>query len=247
MDLSFYTGAHSATFEDKNSWTDWHLIPISKAVIPPPSVKTRQVDLPGIHGALDLTTVMTGYPMYNTRTGSLSYILAPGFEHWETVKSDIMNYLQGRTVKLYLDDDPGFYYQGIVWVNELKSDARVNSLSISYNLYPFKKEIVMSDEDWLWDPFNFENGVIRSYNQVSVNGSLTIDINDCTEPVTPSITVSSAMTISHTYTFKGISRTDTYSVSSGTSVPGFTIRPGNNQFVISGNGTITFSYRGGRL
>lgn len=249
MDLIYYNGEHSITFGDKNTWTDWHLIPISKPVISPPTVQTKQVDIPGVHGMLDLTTVLTGYPIYGNRTGSLEFILAPGFEYWENVKTIVSEYLRGRRMTMKLADDPDHYYLGIFTVNAFKSDAKNNSITINYDLYPFKKNIVTSDEPWLWDPFNFETGVIRDWSSLTVDGELVISIDDCIEPVTPEITASAAMTLQHTYRIAdGVTtRMKEYSIPVGTSTPGFTLRPGTNDLKFIGTGTIGIHYRGGRL
>lgn len=262
MDLIFYNGEHSVTFGGEwvlsqnaatfeggyNSWTDWHLIPTSKPVISPPTVKIKQVDIPGVNGMLDLSSVLTGYPLYNNRTGSLSYILAPGFDYWESVKTDIMEKIQGRILKLYLSDDPGYYYQGMVWVNSAKSDAKTNGLDISYDLYPFKRSIITSTDDWLWDPFNFEIDYIHDYGSLIVDGSLSVEISDCMEPISPVFTASAAMTMAHTYKKNdGSSETRTYNLTAGNNQPGATLRPGVNTLLFTGNGTIGIEYRGGRL
>lgn len=248
MDLVYYNGEHSLTFGDKNSWTDWHLIPTSKPVIAPPSVNFKQVEIPGVNGMIDLTTVLTGYPTYSNRTGSLDFILAPGFEYWENAKSTIMGYLHGKRLNLYLADDPDHYYTGMFSVNALKSDARSNGITINYDLYPFKREIVASDDDWLWDPFNFETGVIRSWSSLVVDGELLVQIDDCVEPVMPQITSSAAMTLQHTYRLAdGVAtKTKEYPIVAGTS-GGFTLRPGLNSLRFIGNGTIRIHFRGGKL
>lgn len=249
MDLIRYNGEHSITFGDKNTWTDWHLIPTSKPVIAPPSVKVKQVDIPGVNGMIDLTTVLTGYPVYNNRTGSLDFILAPGFEYWENVKTTVMEYLRGRRMNMYLADDPDHFYVGTFVVSGLKSDARNNGITINYDLYPFKKDVVASDDPWLWDPFNFEIGVIRSWSSLTVDGELLISIEDCIEPVMPEITASTAMTLQHTYRLADgrTTKTKEYAIPAGTSVPGFTLRPGLNSLRFVGTGTLGIHYRGGRL
>lgn len=248
MHLVYYNGEHSVTFGDKNSWTDWHLIPTSKPVIAPPSVKVKQVDIPGVHGMIDLTTVLTGYPIYSNRTGSLEFILAPGFKSWESTKTIVMEYLGGRRMTMRLADDPGFYYTGTFVVSSLKSDARNNGITINYDLYPFKKDVMTSDEPWLWDPFNFEIGVIRNWSSLEVDGELLITINDCVEPVSPVITSDAEMTMQHTYTLAdGVTtRTKEYQIAVGTTA-GFTLRQGLNQLQFTGTGTIGIHYRGGRL
>lgn len=248
MDLVYYNGEHSVTFGNKNCWTEWGLIPTSKPVISPPVVNVKQVDIPGMHGILDMTTVLTGFPTYSNRTGSLDFILAPGRGYFENVKQLVMSHLHGRRMNLYLADDPDHYYTGTFSVNGLKSDARTNGISINYDLYPFRRDIITSDADWLWDPFNFETGVIRNWSSLTVSGSLVLVIEDCDEPVMPSITASAAMTMVHRwYTYDGVAKSKSYSIPSGTSTPGFSLKPGNNRLTFTGNGTITVSYRGGVL
>lgn len=248
MDLIFYNGEHSITFGDKNSWTDWHLIPTSKPVITPPTIKVKQVDIPGVNGMIDLTTVLTGYPVYSNRTGSLDFILAPGFEYWVNADTTIMEYLRGRRMTMKLADDPDHYYIGTFVVAGLKTDARNNGLTINYDLYPFKKDVLASDEPWLWDPFNFETGVIRNWSSLDVDGELVIQIDDCIEPVTPQITSDASMTLEHTYTLAdGVTqRTREYQITSGTS-SGPMLRPGSNTLHFTGTGNIGIHYRGGRL
>lgn len=237
------------TFGDKNSWADWHLIPTSKPVIAPPNVNVKQVDIPGVNGMLDLTTVLTGYPTYSNRTGSLDFILAPGFEYWENVKTTVMRHLHGKRMNLYLADDPDHYYTGMFTVNTLKSDARSNGITINYDLYPFKHDLLASDDEWLWDPFNFETGIIRSWSSVSVDGELVLTIDDCDEQTIVYITSSAAMSLVHEYqTYDGVSKTKSYTITAGqTKVAGPALKPGTNTLTFTGTGTIGVHFRGGKL
>lgn len=249
MDLIFYNGDHSVTFGTKNSWTDWHLIPASKPNIVPPSVKVKSLDIPGTNGSIDLSTVLTGYPTYNNRTGSLEFILAPGFESWENAKTTISEYLHGQTMNLYLADDPEYYYTGIFYVNSFRSDARTNGITINYDLYPFKHSILSSDDDWLWDPFNFETGVIRSWHDVVVDGSLELVIEDCPEPAPVHISSSSDMTLVHTFvSYNGVQKTKEYAITAGQdNAIGPSLKPGRNVLTFTGDGTISVKFRSGRL
>ena len=248
MDLIFYDGAHSVTFGEKNSWTDWHLIPSSKPVISPPSIKVKQVDIPGVHGMLDLTTVLTGYPLYSNRTGSLDFILAPGFEYWENAKAVIMRYLHGKTMNMYLADDLDHYYTGFFSINSLKSDAATNGLTIDYNLHPFRREVVASDEPWKWDLFNFETGVIRNWSSLEVDGSLEIVVSDCEEPTMITVKPTAQMTMVHEYeNYDGSTTSKSYSLTANQNFTGASMRPGTNTFTFTGNGSVRFHYRGGVL
>lgn len=157
----YYEGKHSVKFDDYDSWEDWHLIPSSRPVIAPPQERTSFVTVPGRHGKIDLSWALTDGPVYDNRTGSLEFIV----DHvkwggWHTAYQTIMAALQGHRSKVILSDDPSYYYEGMVWVDKWTSDERNSTISLKYDLYPFKKRIVFNESDWLWDPFDFENGVI---------------------------------------------------------------------------------------
>ena len=253
MELIYYNGEHSVKFGDshqgyKDSWTDWHLIPTSKPVIAPPTVKTKQVDIPGVYCVIDLTTVLTGYPIYGNRTGSLEFILAPGFESWESVKTKVMEYLGGRSMTMILSDEKYYYYIGTFAVGNLKADARNYGITINYDLYPFKRSLYASDDPWLWDPFNFETGIIYDFSSLNVDGELTIRIEDCIEPVTPQFVSSDNMTLRHTFMASdGVTpRVREYQLKSGISEP-TTLRPGLNLLQFVGTGVVRLHYRSGRL
>lgn len=252
MDLIFYNGEHSVKFwksenDHKDSWTDWHLIPTSKPIISMPAVRTKIVELPGINGIIDLTTALTGWPTYGNRTGSLEFILAPGYGILESVRREIANYLHGFSCRLYLADDVSHYYEGTFSVDAVKADARTNGISIGYNLGPFIWDATASNEDWLWDPFNFETDYARDWSDIPVHGSIVLTISECVAPISIIVETSSNMNLVHEYkTYNGVSRTKSYSIVSGEH-KAVTVYPGDNKLTLSGNGTATVYYRGGSL
>lgn len=247
MYLQFYNGEHSVKFDDMDSWNDWHLIPSAKMVMPPPKMKQHYVNLPGTHGSIDLSTALTGYPTYENRTGSMQFILSPEY-NWQQYFSKITNYLHGRVCKLVLKDDRSYFYEGRCTVDQLGSDGKLNAVVIGFNVSPYKQEIQDSSEQWLWDPFNFYTGVIRTSRNMAVNGSLTVKCPPTYQPAFPKFTCSSAMTVKHTgYMSDGTRVNDTYSLPAGTSVPGMMFYDYESTLVFTGNGTVTISYRGGSL
>ena len=166
MDI-FRTQANpqKAFMNGKNTWDDWHLIPASRPLIAPPIVKTNYIEIPGTDSVLDATDIHTGYPLYNNREGSNEFYVMNGYGDWASRYSEIMNYLQGRKMKVVLEDDPGFYYEGRCSVNEWRSEKDWSKIVIDYNVYPYKLESIIPGDTgwWLWDPFSFEDGVIRGY------------------------------------------------------------------------------------
>lgn len=235
---------HSVTFGNKNTWDDWHLIPSTRPVFNPPSVKTQYIDIPGANSQVDLTESLTGYPVYDNRTGSMEFNVVNGYRTWDVLYSEIMNYLHGKKMKAYLEDDPYFYYEGRFTVNEWKSDKYWSIITIEYNVYPYKKEPNTSVEPWLWDPFDFEQGIIRDYNALVVDGTLELEILGREEYVVPEIIVDSddgsGMTVKVGST--------TYELSDGVNVnPNIVVGETNVTLTFTGNGTVGVNYQGGSL
>lgn len=236
---------HSIIFDDEiNTWDDWHLIPSTRPVVNPPGVKTNFIDIPGGNGSIDATEALTGYPTFENRTGSWEFYVANDYKPWEIIYSDIMNYLHGRRRKAVLEDDLGFYYEGRFSIDEWKSDKICSVITIDYNVYPYKRDIVSSGEDWLWDPFNFETGIINELKDLTVAGTLEITIPNRQERVVPTIIVSGTGSNNMILTFNS----KEYSLSPGENRNAYIIlQPGENTLKFTGNGTVTIDYRGGSL
>lgn len=232
---------HSITIGDKNTWDDWHLIPATRPLFNPPTVKENMVNIPGGDGVLDLTASLAGRPTYNNRTGSWIFYVQNGFKDWSVLYSEIMVYLHGQTFKAILEDDPAYFYEGRFSVNQWKSDKDYSQIVINYNVGPYKKEINNTGSNWLWDPFNFETGIIRNYKNLSVLTSLTVVVEgDMMDSVPVIIASASGMQV----TYEG----KTYSLSKGANtIPQIVLHSGENTLIFAGQGTITIENTGGRL
>lgn len=200
---------HSIIFGDKNTWDDWQIVPSTRPAFSMPSVKTKTVDIPGGDGLIDLTESLTGYPVYNNRDGSFNFIVVNDFyepvnscEEWFKRYSRIANYLHGKKMKVYLEDDPDWYYEGRFSVENWKSGKQYSELSIKYNVGPYKwskktfAEELSEYDDWLWDPFSFIDGaIITQYKNINLNQSnRSIDLDMHSEiignaPIRPTFTI----------------------------------------------------------
>lgn len=133
------------TYSSKNTYDDWKLIPTKRPVISPPDPKTTYVDIPGSNGQLDLSEVVSKRPVYNQRKGSFSFKVLndyPGYKGWVDVYQTILNYIHGKTMKMILEDDPKYYYEGRFTVKSWSSDKDYSSINIDYNVDPFKYSVV---------------------------------------------------------------------------------------------------------
>lgn len=173
---------HSVNFGDKNTWDDWYLIPKERPVFTPPEQKTNYLDIPGGNGSLDMSEILTGYPVFNNRSGSFTFIIMnKGASYYpecnprklDDIYSRIMAHLHGKKMRAILEDDDQYFYEGRFSVQNLTPGTDWSTIEIGYNVDPYKYYVLSTLDDWLWDPFNFETGVITTgvYKNIAVNVS----------------------------------------------------------------------------
>lgn len=232
----------SVTIGNKNTFDDFRLIPTQRLTVALPEVKTNYVDASGVDGPLDLTTALTGTVLYGSREGSWEFMAANRYGNPQLLIHEINNYLHGKKYNAVLERDPGYYYTGRFSAELGRLDRGFLRVIIKYVLEPFKRDITSSLEDWLWDPFNFETGIIREYKNMAVpaNDSLVVTIPGSSRPTIPVFTCSADMTV----TFNG----STYTLSAGTNrVLDIVIGEDEAELTFAGEGTVSVDYRGGWL
>ena len=174
-----------------STWDYYHLIPQTSPLIDPPSVQENTVEVPGSNGVVDLSDVLLGHPLYYNRSGSLDFYVDHTFSWtWDTAYDTLLNDLHGFKKKVILQDARGFYYDGRLSVNSWKSDKLCSSITLDYNFAPYKRMLFTSGEDWLWDPFDFVNGIIVDREStyeltVAANSAGTLCFNRLTAGVMP--------------------------------------------------------------
>lgn len=173
-----YNGEHTVEFICPNqnflSWgPDWHLIPAGKPVIAPPELIENYVDIPGANGRLDLTETLTGYPLYQMRTGDLTFVVVPDsrdvihpwsweWSGWtlEKAYADIAREIHGRKIQLILADEDEkekvdndwittrcWMYTGRVTLGDLQAAKEYNMLTMHYALEPFRTAYYPQQQD----------------------------------------------------------------------------------------------------
>ena len=148
------------------TWDTWHLIPVSRPVIAPPPLRKNMVDVPGANGSIDITDAPRGFPVYGNRTGSLEFYVDHSRDwgtsngtpyDWTTAYHAVCAYLHGRQTKMYLADEPYYYYYGRFAVNSWKSDKQAARITIDYDVEPY-----VVSEARLFDTA-VQNPVTRAY------------------------------------------------------------------------------------
>ena len=121
-----------------DTWDDWKLIPSSRPVIAPPIERTNFVTVPGRDGSLDYSQTVPKRATFDDRTGKIEFYLENDYEgwDWETAYTTICERLKGKRVRFALEDNPSHYYEGLLWVNQFKSDKGHSKITLEYRLHP---------------------------------------------------------------------------------------------------------------
>lgn len=208
--------------------------------VQPPEPKTNIIDIPGADGLIDLTESLSGRTLYNNRIITMEFGRGLKKEAWPTMYSRIQSLFHGKQVKVIFDDDTEYYYLGRATVSDYARTQMLGTLTITVSAEPYKYEMYGGLDDWLWDPFNFRTGIIRSYKNLVVSGTRTVKITGRDKVIVPIIISNASMTV----TFNG----HTYSIVNGNNkIYDIEIVEGDNILTFTGNGTISIDYRGGIL
>lgn len=229
---------NTITFGTKNSYRDFGLILSSKEIgLPEP--KTEIVDLPGADGVINLTEFLSDDIKYKQRQLQFTFTVIDPINTWYAKLSQVTNYIHGRKLKIVIDCDKGYYYEGRCTVNQFKTSKRLAIIVIDAEVDPYKMEMNSSSTPWVWDTFSFLDGIIY-LNTVTVNGSETVNLRNRRKIVSPTFTTNADMQVEH----NGIK----YDLPTGkTTVLGIRLQEGDNYITLIGNGTVTIDYKGGSL
>lgn len=234
-----YESNYGVLFGDKHSFRDFGLYPKSKMVVNPPDVREVYVEIAGADGDLDITEALTGRANYESREGKFEFTVIDR-ARWDLVYENLMNTIHGRKMRVVLDEDPYYYYNGRIKVDSFKTNKYTATIVIEGYFDPYKKALYANSEKWLWDPFNFETGIARDYLGMVVNGTSVITVVGSRMPATPVIEVSSDMTV----IFEGT----TYQLTSGKNrIVGITLVDQEYEMTFNGNGTVNIQFEVGSL
>lgn len=141
---------------------DWGLAIGNNNCIGEPEQETFYLDVPGADGFLDYSEALTGRPVFKKRGIEISLGGKMARSRWQSFVSTLRILLHGKRVRVVFDDFPGYYWEGRAEVTDFNRVREIGT---------FKLRIPQADPygcslndnsmaDWLWDPFDFELGVI---------------------------------------------------------------------------------------
>lgn len=126
------------TFGNKHSWFDWGLLLKSFPVVSPPEPKKKVVEIPGTDEVIDLTKMLTGKVHYKQRKITCQFTLSCHRDRWETVYTEILKHLHGKTMEIILDDDAEYAYTGRAEITSWNPGLHAADVVITAEVEPYK-------------------------------------------------------------------------------------------------------------
>ena len=228
---------NSVRIGEKDLYTDFDCI-LAHVSISAPTVRSKFVDVPLRNGKLDLTELLTDDVRYEDRDIKidLKYI----GESVMHKQSEIANYLHGQRMQINFDEDESYFYIGRFTGFTYDVTNYGGKIHLTGTCDPFKYTLISSLDDWLWDPFDFEEGYINELSNIVVNGSKTITLI-ADEKISYATIISDSqmdVTYDNVTVRVGVGTTTLYD---------FEFKQGDNVITLTGNGTVSIDYRGARL
>ena len=207
-------------FDNLHTYNDFSLI-LSLKKIGVPQPKTELLEVPGADEMLDFTEFFGDVKFDNRKLGFEFTTLVPQSK-FMTLFSRIQNALNGKRMKIVLDEDPDFYYSGRVSVKEWLADQSIGKITIECDC----------------DPYKLKKDKTVVTNIVSVEK--TVVLSNLRKHVVPLFKASAEMRIE----FNG----NSYSMSAGESrFPAIVLKEGETALKLKGNGMVTIEYQEGGL
>lgn len=193
-----------------------------KKEIGKPTPQSHTVQVPGRNGLLNLTKGLTGKVTYYNRPLSFQYF-GTGDRERLLYLDAYMSRFHGETIRIVDDDYPEHYYEGEAKVETtFAPSGNYITIKLTVDVQPFRLKL---------EPTIFSR---------TVSGVANIRLYNESIPAIPEITLSSNMTIEY--------GSVAHALEAGTySIEDFELQRGVNDFLVSGDGAITFKYQEGAI
>lgn len=192
---------------------------------PMPQSQTNTITVPGRNSPIRFTEAL-GRVSYQPRSFTITLTMLGTREHFNSMVTVLANKYAGQLTKVILSEEPTLYTLGTL------------ELEPTYDSLTGKGQMVLSCSDG--DSYRYH----VTETEVSVTGNTVVSLTCDSMPVVPTVTTTDETALSWTVgedSFK-------MSVSAGTwTIPELELAEGENSVTVITEGTVTFTYREGRL
>ena len=166
-------------------------------------------------------------------------------EDWDSFISNIRGQLHGKNVRVTFSNDPEYFWTGRAYITDFDRSREVGQFHLSIpKANPYKYSLADSTEDWLWDPFDFETGVIDQGAGITISGSGSYTVYAGDIAIVPVLNVKSIGAAGLKVTGCG----ETYTLTLGRNrFPDIVVFGTDETLKFSGSGTLDIVYRRGSL
>lgn len=237
----------ASTGEEYHTYDDWGLILTNNNYIGDPEQTTDFIAVKGRNGLLDISEALNSRPVYKSRPIKVELGGIRETKNWDAVISDFRNKIEGRQVKIVFDNDPTYYWQGRCHITGFDRVRTVGTFTFEIPYAdPYKYNVVAFNEDWLWDPFSFIDGVVTEATEHTINNYLEVKLPMGRMPVSPTIIVTELI---GSLTVEKYGENRQISLSLGENkIYAITVNDNaESTLIFRGNGKLSINYRGGSL
>lgn len=225
----------------KHTYSDFGLI-MTNHVIPKPETLTHKISIPYMSGTIDLTDAI-GAPTYDERKNLLFEFQSKdnGISRIERIATDLAAYIHGKKLLMITDAEPEFFYVVRLEFDYSKTAPDWSHITLKGTAEPFKYCVRLGGDDWLWDTFDFENGVIYSMSNINIENGGTVTLPKqtiCTVPEFEVIATPVNFSVSYGGKIYSMMMMDTYYF------PQIRIKQEDIVLTFSGSGIINIKFRG---
>lgn len=121
----------------------FHIFPTKRLSVAMPKLRVNTITIPGAMGVLDNSSALTGYPIYENRTGTWEFTVINEYDayDWNKIYTNLCNLIHGKKVVVYLWGQNDFRYRGRLTIDNWNVGKNWSTISISYDLEPYKYEV----------------------------------------------------------------------------------------------------------
>lgn len=224
-----------------HTYGSWGMLQVGPAIISPPKVQTKFIEVTGRDGSLDYTTALDGNVHFNSRDFDATLRCVAKRSELPMIYSKILNFMHGRKLKAICDDDQNYYWEGRFEAKAPKWKNGYWEIDIKGTVDPYKYSRSTTMGDWLWDPFVFETDIAWDYADLEVEDDMEVIVATSAMPTTPIFRLSAPMHMI-------VNGESEYDLPKGDStIPGMVLTDTDTTFLFQGTGTVTIGFRGGSL
>lgn len=133
---------NSCIINGKHTYYDYGMYVINVEAVQPPEVRTNYIEIPGRNGNIDLTDMLTGYPVYGDREITLDLNVKKRNEcEWRQLLNIFLRDTHGKKLKVIFDREPDWYYVGRGNVSDVERGHAVGKLTLTITAEPYKYSI----------------------------------------------------------------------------------------------------------